>query len=503
MPFVIERTCMNQRSIQAIVLAAGKSTRFNTDRIKLLEKLCGQEIILYVSQLLQRLKISTTFVVGHQAEQLTALIQRKHPTAMFSLQAEQRGTGHALAASRASWQAEHIMVINADMPLITDTILNELIETHFTHDATISLVTSHTENPTLSGYGRVIRENNKIRIIEARDFKGNPADECCINAGIYIFKRSFLQESIDSLSSSNASGEFYLTDLMQIASEKSKLVNVIQAAFDHVRGVNTLKELWSAEQIKRSELISDLMQKGVRFHAAQAVHVDVNVSIGRGSVISYGAHIINGTVIGTNCIIEPFSIIDNSTLSNNVTIFSHSVVRDSFVESNVQIGPFAHIRQQSSIKEESTIGNFVELKSTTLGVASKAKHLAYLGDSQIGKKVNIGAGTITCNHNGVTKHKTIIDDNAYIGSNSTLVAPIKIGDGAYTAAGSVITEHVPANALAIGRAYQVNKEGYAAKLRKRYEMEAEALKNSLSANEPLSFFGALKSRNDSLLSDNT
>ncbi len=494
---------MNASSIQAIILAAGKSTRFNTGRSKLLERLCGQEMILYTTKLFESLSLPTTVVLGYEAEAIKKIITDHHAQIVFAEQPEQKGTGHALACSQHTWMSDHILVINADMPLITKKIINELIEKHLTKNADVSFVTSHTENPSQFGYGRVIQQNGTLKIVEARDYQGTEIDDCCINAGIYMFKKTFLNNYLPQLGSHNAQNEFYLTDLIEKASAHQLTIETVAASFDHIRGVNTLKELWSAEQIKRAELISHWMDNGVRFFAAQAVHVDENVTIGQGSTISYGTHVINGTKIGINCHIEPFSIISNSTIGNNVTIYSHSVITDSTIEAHTKIGPFAHIRTHSTIKQSATVGNFVELKATTLGANSKAKHLAYLGDTTAGERVNIGAGTITSNHNGFSKQPTTIEDNAYIGSNNTLVAPLTIGKNSYTAAGSVITKQVPPEALAIARAYQVNKEGYARKLREKFAKEQQIKTNELKESEAVSFVAALKTHNDSTLSGNT
>lgn len=490
---------MSMPSTQAVILAAGKSTRFNTGRTKLLEKLCGQEMILFTTKLIESLKFPSIIVLGHEAEAIKKVVVAHHPEITIAYQREQKGTGDAVASSKHFWHADHILVLNGDTPLITDTIINELQAKHISSDADVSFVVSHGDYPVTTGYGRVVEENDNVKIVEAKDFTGNVNDSCCINGGIYIFKRSFLEAYLPTLTTQNANNEFYLTDLI----EKAQKVTTLVVPFDNIRGINTLKELWTAEQIKRSELISMWMERGVRFHAAQAVHVDVNITIGKGTIISYGAHIINGSSVGQNCNIEPFSILSHSTIGDDVTIYSHSVINDSTIESNAQIGPFAHIRNKSTIKQTAVVGNFVELKATALGFGSKAKHLAYLGDTLIGQQANIGAGTITCNHNGITKNQTTIEDFAYIGSNSTLVAPVTIGKSAYTAAGSVITKQVPADALAIARAYQINKEGYASKLRKKFAQSEQQKETATTEPDQVSFLGALKTQNDSTLSGNT
>jgi bifunctional UDP-N-acetylglucosamine pyrophosphorylase/glucosamine-1-phosphate N-acetyltransferase len=462
---------MNRPSIQSIILAAGKSTRMNSGRSKLLEKICGREMILYQTLLMKELKIPTTLVLGHQSDQIKQTIMHHHQndTINFAEQLEQRGTGHALFASKQFWSSDLLLVLNADMPLITQTIIDQLIDTHISQKASLSFVVSHTDDPTNS-YGRVLWQNNKLRIVEAREFTGDSADACCINAGIYLIDRKWLESGLQ-LPLHGDKQEYYITDLIGIAADQDLVVETIKAPFDRIRGVNTFKEMWAIEQIKRSDLIAHWMDKGVRFYAAQSVHVDIDISINPGTYIGCGVHVLNGTHIGNNCVIEAFSILDNAEIADNVIVHSHCVIKNSTINKTCQIGPFAHIRNQSIIDEQSTIGNFVEVKQSTIGTQTKAKHLAYLGDAAIGSEVNIGAGTITCNYNGTEKQKTVIEDNAFIGSNNTLVAPVTIGKSAYTAAGSVITQSVPENALALGRARQVNKENYATPLREPKEID--------------------------------
>lgn len=258
--------------------------------------------------------------------------------------------------------------------------------------------------------------------------------------------------------------EFYITDLIDIASKKNLPIATTTAPFDQIRGINTFEELWAAEQIKRAELIKHWMNNGVRFSFAQNIHIDRAVSIGSGSFIGCGVQLLGNTKIGKNCTINAFSLLDNATLGSQVVIKSHSVIENARIDTQTQVGPFTHVRENTHIKSHAIIGNFVETKNSTIGHHSKAKHLTYLGDAIIGSQVNIGAGTITCNYDGVKKEKTTIEDKAFIGSNNSLVAPVTIHKNAYTAAGSVITDDVPINALAIARVRQTNKDGYAQKI---------------------------------------
>lgn len=446
-------------NVQAIILAAGKSSRFNTNKTKLTEKICGQPMVLYQIKVLEALNIPLCMVVGHQKELLISLIQESDaPNVSFVSQEIQQGTGDAVKCTQYLWQHDNILIMNGDIPLITPTIIEELYTKHTQSNAAITFVTAHDNNPNNS-YGRVIQKNNSIEIIEAKHL-ANIQDHCCVNAGIYLAKRTFLEKYIETIQLNPITQEYYLTDLIKIANDNQELVETVTAPFDYVRGINTLEELWAAEQIKRSELIRNWMQQGVRFGTAQNVHIDLPVVIGAGSYIGSGVHLIGSTQLGANCTIHPFSILENSTLQDNVTVYSHSVIKDTHIKNNAEIGPFAHVRNHTSIGQEASIGNFVEIKNSSVGDQTKARHLTYLGDASVGDRVNIGAGTITANYDGVNKHQTIIQDHVSIGANNSIVAPVTIHHNACTAAGSTITENVPAYALAIGRSRQINKEEY-------------------------------------------
>ena len=461
---------MEKREIQAIILAAGKSSRFNTGSTKLSFTLCGQEMIAYPAKVLAQMNIPMTFVVGFQKQAIKQIINNHAiPNTSFIEQEKQLGTGHALLCSQSDWHAEHILVLNGDVPLITQEIIEELITTHREQNATISFVATLSSDTSAAGLGRVIRDGKHIESIEARhctdEQLANP-----LNAGIYLFNRSFLEKTLHAIPANEKSGEIYITDLIKHASDRGLTVATMVAPFDYVRGVNTLKELWAAEHIKRSELLTHWMNKGVRFAAALNVCIDLDVEIGAGTFIGTGAVITKGTRIGSNCIINAFSFISNTIIHDEVDIKPHSAICDSIIHKGSQVGPFAHLNN-SIIQDSVIIGNFVEVKRSTVGAHSKAKHLSYIGDACLGEKVNIGAGAITCNYNGVSKHETVIHDGAFIGGNCVLVAPITIGKRAMTAAGSTITNDVPENAVAFGRSRQENKEGYAQELRERWTQQ--------------------------------
>jgi bifunctional UDP-N-acetylglucosamine pyrophosphorylase / glucosamine-1-phosphate N-acetyltransferase len=455
-------------SLQAIILAAGKSTRFPTAQTKLAAAICGQPMILFPIKLLEQLAIATTIVVGYQQDILRSIITQQYPQSIdFVTQEKQNGTGHALACTQSIWRKDHLLVLNGDVPLVTPDIITQLYEEHIKNNAAISFAVSCNGDETSKAYGKVVKTSTSIAIIEAKDFPGDSSKHCCINAGIYIIQKKFLQQYINTLTDNNAPKEFYITDLVKIASDNNYNVATISAPFDTIRGINTFQELWKVEKIKQAELIEYWTNNGVYFLSPDQTHLDLDVRIGACSTIHSNVRLLGSTIIGQQCVIEESSSLKNVILDNNSTIRSHSAIKDSYIQSNTYVGPFAHIHSRSTIGNHSIIGNFVEVKNSTIGDHSKAKHLAYIGDATIGSHVNIGAGTITCNYDGVNKHKTIIEDNAFIGSNNTLIAPVTIGKNAFTAAGSTITEDVPENALAIARAHQITKADYTEKLQQR------------------------------------
>ena len=475
-------------NLQAVILAAGKATRFNTEKTKLAHTICGQEMILFSTKLLTTLHIPTTVVVGHQQDVVKNIITGEHGNAItFVLQETQKGTGHAVACTQELWNSDHILVMNGDMPFVQAETIESLYKKHINNNAAISFVTSFDSDETAKSYGRIIVSGNTISIIEAKDFTGNINDQYSVNAGIYLINKNFLQNYITELNTSNASQEFYITDLVKIASDNNLTVTTVDAQFDTIRGINTLRELSMAEQIKQTELINYWMTQGVRFTSPQNVYLDLDVTIGKGSIIGNGVHLRGTTSIGKNCMVQEFSCLENAILEDNITIYSHSVITNSYVKSHAEIGPFAHLRSNVTIGEQCAIGNFVEIKNSSLDAKTKAKHLTYIGDSTVGSNVNIGAGTITCNYDGAHKHRTTIKNNAFIGSNNTLVAPVTVGDGAFTAAGSTITANVPDNALAIARTHQTNKNEYAKKLNYK---TAEPITDDKTKLDVFSFIGA-------------
>ena len=502
---------MSKWNTRAIVLAAGRSTRFKTKKTKLLFNICGRSMVLYPLKALEALGIPMTIVLGYQAEEVRKEIEAAHiPQASYVIQKEQRGTGHAVACSQDTWDQDTILILYGDVPLLTEELIEALLSEHHATSSVVTFCTSFMLDPT--GYGRVIEEDNGFRIVEERNCSPEELLISKINAGIYAVNRKFLTDAIAKLYSNEITGEIYLVDIVKMACDQGLPVRTFSVPYDNVRGVNTLQELWSVEQIKRSEFIRYWMSEGVRFELAQSIHIDINVKIGAGSFIGTGVHLLGNTVIGEECFVGAFTIIENTTIGNYTNIHSHSVIQDSKIGCDVHVGPFARLRHQVELGNEVLIGNFVEVKATKVGDQTLTKHLTYLGDAIIGKEVNIGAGTIICNYDGIQKRQTVIDDHAFIGSNNTLIAPLHIGKGAYTAGGSTITENVPAGSLAIGRSKQELKAGYAKKVLEKTPStlvnnaeENEEPSTSIQKNqhtfdgqedEVFNFQGALKSENE-------
>ena len=384
----------SQTNMQAVILAAGKSSRFNTENTKLSFLLCGQEMIAYPAKLLAAMHVPQTYVVGFQKETIQKILHLYQiPNVSFVEQEKQLGTGHALSCSQGSWHAEDILVLNGDVPLLTHEIIEELMTMHAKEQAIISFVTTHSSDLSAQGLGRVIKKENSsticsYEIIEARNSQGEDFTQLPLNAGIYIFKRTFLEEALAQIKPNEKTKEIYITDLVKYASDKHLKIATTVALFDYVRGVNTLKELWAAEHIKRSEILSHWMDHGVRFAAALNVCVDLDVEIGAGTFIGTGAVLTQGTRIGKNCIINAFSYLSQTIVHDNVDIKPHSAICNSIIHKGAQVGPFAHLND-SEVKENAIIGNFVELKNTNMGPDSTVKHLAYVGDTIIGDRVNM------------------------------------------------------------------------------------------------------------------
>ncbi len=365
---------------QAILLAAGKATRFNTGNTKLIEKVCGQEIVLYPLAILKELQIPTTMVIGFQGKKIREVVEKKHTADVSYIeQNEANGTAQAVRLTEKSWQSDAILIMKSDVPLITADDIEKLYREHERTQATISFITAHNGDPSGVSYSRVIKGKATISVRKPQELTPQELQEhCCVSGGIYLVSRSFLEKALPTLKKNSATGEYHVSDLIDCASQQGLIVTTVSVPFDAIRGINNLQELWAVEQIKRSELIRYWMDRGVRFSAAQTVHMDLDVEIGSGSFIGCSVHLLAGSKIGSQCTINAFSMIEASTLNDYATVHSHSVVRNASIGSHAHIGPFAHIKDHTTIGDYSTIGNFVETSRTTIGQQTKAKHLSYL-----------------------------------------------------------------------------------------------------------------------------
>jgi len=456
--------------VNVVILAAGLGTRMKSKRAKVLHRAGGLTLIEQVVRTAQRVTTPDhiTVVVGHQAEEVKTLLA---PSGVqFVHQAEQKGTGHALLLCRDSLAAQGGLVatLYGDAPLFASDTLRQLVERQSNSDAAATVVMARVDDPT--GYGRmVIGDDGKLKaIVEQKAATPEQLAIQRINSGIYCFGADLLWKHITAIGTNNPAKEYYLTDLVEIFNGAGHWVAAMEVAdANEVLGINTRAELAIVDRIFRERKNRQLMLDGVTIEKPETVTIDGSVQIGRDTIVEPFAQILGNTVIGEDCRIGACSIVANSKLADGVEIAQFTSVADSELAAGVRVGPFARLRNGNRIGANARIGNFVELKNTQFGTGAKANHLAYLGDSEVGDKSNIGAGTITCNYDGVNKHRTGIGKDAFIGSNSTLVAPVEIGDSSYVAAGSVITDQVPPGSLALGRSRQTVKEGWVAKKKKK------------------------------------
>jgi bifunctional UDP-N-acetylglucosamine pyrophosphorylase / glucosamine-1-phosphate N-acetyltransferase len=451
--------------LHIIVLAAGQGTRMNSAHPKVLHRLGGRRLLDYVLTSAGTLAPQTvTVVVGHAADRIQEAFTSA-PGLRFVVQEPQLGTGHALLQTEPLLRGATgtALLLYGDVPLLSAHTLHRLVQQHQAEGAAATVVTAMVERPY--GYGRIIRTNGGIaRIVEERD--ASPVERGIkeVNAGIYAFDLGPLFDAIRSIAPQNAQGEYYLPDLIAIYRRRHLRVSTLTLEnAGEIRGINSRSELAEVGAIVRQMKNEELMAAGVTLIDPATTYIQQDVVVGRDTVIHPNVYLEGRTAIGEACEIHAGARIVDSTIGNRVTVRNYCIVTESTLADDTIIGPFAHLRPGSDVKAAAHIGNFVELKKTTLGARSKASHLTYLGDATIGEDVNIGAGTITCNYDGRTKHPTVIEDGAFIGSDSALVAPVTIGKGAYVAAGSTIVKDVPAESLGIARGRQEIKEGWARK----------------------------------------
>jgi bifunctional UDP-N-acetylglucosamine pyrophosphorylase/glucosamine-1-phosphate N-acetyltransferase len=461
--------------VTVVILAAGLGTRMKSHRAKVLHEAGGKTLIEHTVET----ALSTTapdrvfVVVGHQAAQVRSAVENRG--VRFIEQTEQKGTGHALIAGRESLaQLGGLLVVYyGDCPLIPKAVLASLVERQKASHAAATIVAAEFADPT--GYGRVIRDGRGGVRAVVEQKAGTPEQLAIreVNVGIYCFRADLFWKHVGELGTNNPAGEYYLTDMVEILIGAGHGVDAYRAENPtQLLGINNRLELAAADRTFRERKVRELMLAGVTIEKPETVTIDDAVSIGMDTVIEPFAQILGKTNIGEGCRIGACSIIRDSQLSGGVEVGAFTMIGTSRVGSGARIGPYSRLRMDNDVAPGAHIGNFVELKKTRMGAGAKAMHLAYLGDAIIGDDVNVGAGTITCNYDGHAKHQTTIGKGAFVGSNSTLVAPVEIGEDAYLAAGSVITDPVPAEALALGRARQVIKEGWARKRREKVTKKA-------------------------------
>jgi len=455
---IISRGSVIVESLAVVVLAAGKGTRMKSDLVKVLHPLAGAPMLSYVLDLARSFRPERmVVVVGFQAD----VVREKFTTdgLLFALQEEQLGTGHAVLTAAPSLRGFQgtVLILSGDVPLLTEGTIRKFLQAHEDHRATLSVLTTKLEDPR--GYGRVFRgvESTLLRIVEDRDLQPGEENIREINTGIYCVDAEFLFSALSSLSNQNAQKEYYLTDIVRMASSQNKKVFAVLVDDPmEVMGINTRVELARANQCVRKKIAEQHMLEGVTLMDPETAYIDRRVKIGRDTLIYPNCYLLGRTSLGVGCVVEPGCKITDTQVGNFVNIKASSVIEESVIEDRVDVGPLAHLRPQNVLREGSRIGNFVEVKKSVIGKGTKANHLTYIGDATLGEKVNVGAGTIFCNYDGRKKHPTTIEDGVFIGSNTELVAPIKVGRNSVIGAGSTITKEVPPETLAVARAKQVH-----------------------------------------------
>ena len=455
--------------LHVVILAAGKGTRMKSALPKVLHRVGGVPMIDHVIGTARALHArSITVVVGHQGEFLKSALS-PHFSVKFVVQEPQLGTAHALLITEPALRAATgtLVLLSGDVPLLSANTLKTLLDRHQSAGAAATVITAVVDDP--ASYGRIVRSGEKIaRIVEHRDAMDAERSIREINSGIYAFAVDGLFDALRKIAAENAQGEYYLPDVIALYRREGRGIETLAVGdVDEIRGINSRAELAAVSRIVRQTKNAELMAAGVTIEDPATTYVDPGVTIGVDTIIRPGVSIEGRTTIGGACEIHSGVRIVDSTIGDRVTVNNHCVITESSLAADARIGPFAHVRGGALVAERARIGNFVELKKTTLGPGSKAMHLAYLGDAEIGANVNIGAGTITCNYDGVNKNTTTIEDGAFIGSDSQLIAPVTVGKGAYVGTGTTVRENVPAGSLAVSAGKQRNIEGWVEKKKKR------------------------------------
>lgn len=444
----------------SVILAAGMGTRMKSKMPKVLHKVCGKPLSKWVidaSEAAGADKVCA--VVGHKAETVKEVLG---DVCEFALQAEQKGTGHAVmqAIDVIKNSKGEVVILNGDTPLITAETINKAIEYHKNNGNQATVITAILDDAT--GYGRIVRDNDGsvLKIVEQKDASKEEKKINEVNSGMYVFDAQSLAYALDKITPNNAQGEYYLTDTLEILlSAGKKIGGYAISDNDEIRGINDRVQLNEAEKIMQKRINEYHMRNGVTMRNPESVYIEDGVEIGNDTEICQNVTIKSGTKIGSDCVIGSGSMLDRAVIHDGVDVLS-SVILESEVDEGTHVGPFAYIRPNCHVGKEVKVGDFVELKNSNIDDGTKISHLTYIGDSDVGKRVNFGCGTVTCNYDGKKKYRTTIGDDCFVGCNTNFVSPINVGDGVYIAAGSTITEDIPENSLSIARARQVNKEGW-------------------------------------------
>ncbi|RGF97592.1 bifunctional UDP-N-acetylglucosamine diphosphorylase/glucosamine-1-phosphate N-acetyltransferase GlmU [Firmicutes bacterium AM55-24TS] len=444
----------------SVILAAGMGTRMKSKMPKVLHKVCGKPLSKWVidaSKAAGADKVCA--VVGHKAETVKEVLG---DVCEFALQAEQKGTGHAVmqAIDVIKNSKGEVVILNGDTPLITAETINKAIEYHKNNGNQATVITAILDDAT--GYGRIVRDNDGsvLKIVEQKDASEEEKKINEVNSGMYVFDAQSLVYALDKITPNNAQGEYYLTDTLEILlSAGKKIGGYAISDNDEIRGINDRVQLNEAEKIMQKRINEYHMRNGVTMRNPESVYIEDGVEIGNDTEICQNVTIKSGTKIGSDCVIGSGSMLNRAVIHDGVDVLS-SVILESEVDEGTHVGPFAYIRPNCHVGKEVKVGDFVELKNSNIDDGTKISHLTYIGDSDVGKRVNFGCGTVTCNYDGKKKYRTTIGDDCFVGCNTNFVSPINVGDGVYIAAGSTITEDIPENSLSIARARQVNKEGW-------------------------------------------
>ncbi|MGA2890490.1 MAG: bifunctional UDP-N-acetylglucosamine diphosphorylase/glucosamine-1-phosphate N-acetyltransferase GlmU [Terracidiphilus sp.] len=461
----------SKAKLAVVIMAAGKGTRLKSQRPKVLHEIGGKPLVAHVIAAASKIVAPAEIyvVVGHQAEKVRSAVAATG--VRFVEQTDQLGTGHAIQCAREAIKSyENILVLSGDVPLIRPETIEQLWNFHQSEQAAMTILTAAPTDPT--GYGRIVRKSSLWpdmipteveAIVEQKALTPKQQSLAEINSGIYAFKTAPLLAHLDQLTANNANKEVILTDMAGLLCAAGEHVVAVKAADAiEVLGANTIAELVALDATLRLKTANRLMAQGVTIFRPETSVIDAEVEVVADTVIEPFVQLLGRTKVGSGCLIRSYTVIENCTLGEGVLVRQSCVMAESTIANGAKIGPFAHLRPGCEIGEDAHVGNFVETKKAKLGKGAKANHLTYLGDAEVGERTNIGAGTITCNYDGVHKHLTRIGKDVFVGSDSTLVAPVTLGDGAYVGAGSCITRDVPAESLAVARSHQVVKEGWAA-----------------------------------------